>query len=187
MELQAYYAQSGLDYSTYYDKMYEVLFFLILKQCFACLIFKHLLLSEHKSYYQLLKLLPQGHPLWKGFIYLRITRLDLKSVKLLDFDANQGKMYELISVEMEVTHQYLCSGKHCNLLWWYWQQDKTHYACNASEEGKEAGLPMRDSKAKLSCQTSPPSHKRLRMTAYFCLLFGACSCTKEERQRQQPV
>lgn len=38
-------------------------FFLILKQCFACLIFKHLLLSEHKSYYQLLKLLPQGHPL----------------------------------------------------------------------------------------------------------------------------
>lgn len=24
------------------------------------------------------------------------------------------------------------------------------------------------------------------MTAYFCLLFGARSCTKEERQRQQP-
>lgn len=28
---------------------------------FPCLIFKHLLLPEHKSYYQLFKLLPQGH------------------------------------------------------------------------------------------------------------------------------
>lgn len=27
MELQAYYAQSGLDYSTYYDKIYEGFFF----------------------------------------------------------------------------------------------------------------------------------------------------------------
>lgn len=137
----------------------------MLKQCFACLIFKLLLLSEHKSY-QLLKLLPQGHPqqylplcyqflktIFGRVLYLRITRLDLKSVKLLDFDANQGKMYELISAEMKITHQHLCSEKHRNLLQWYWQQDKTHYMCNASEEGKEAWLPMRDSKAKLSCQT----------------------------------
>lgn len=100
----------------------------MLKQCFACLIFKLLLLSEHKSY-QLLKLLPQGHPqqylplcyqflktIFGRVFYLRITRLDLKSVKLLDFDANQGKMYELISAEMKITHQHLCSEKHRNLL-----------------------------------------------------------------------
>jgi len=118
--------------------------------------------------------------------------LELTSVKLLDFDANWGKMHELISAEIKISHQYLYSQKHYNLLWWYWQQDKTHYTCNASEEGKEAGLPMRDSKAKLSCQTTSPSHKRLSMTALLLFiirsgLFGAWSCTTEEGQRQQPV
>lgn len=128
----------------------------------------------------------------KGFIYLPIASLDLKSVKLLDFDANWGEMYEFISAEMKITHQYLYSEKHCNLLWWYWQEDKTHYTRNASEEGKEVGFPMRDSKAKLSCQTTSPSRKRLRMTALFLFiirsaLFGAWSCTREEGQRKQPV
>lgn len=55
-----------------------------------------------------------------------------------------------------MTHQYLYSEKHCNPLWWYWQQDKTHYTCNASEKGKEVGLSMRDGKAKLSEYSSIP-------------------------------
>lgn len=92
---------------------------------------------------------------------------------------------------MKITHQYLYLGKHGNLLWWYWQQDKTHYTCNASEEGKAAGLPMRDGKTKLSCQPTSPSRKRLRMTALFWFIiwsafFGAWSCTREEGQRKQP-
>lgn len=101
-------------------------------------------------------------------------------------------MYELISVEMKMTHQYLYSEKHCNLLWWYWQQDKTHYTCNASEEGKEAGLSMRDGKGKLSCQSSPPSHKRLRVTAILLFIvqsafYCARSCTITEGQGRWSV
>lgn len=146
--------------------------------------FKHLLL-DHKSCYQLFKLLPQGQlqqdlPLcyqlqetvFRRVLYiyqLQVWTLNQSSYLILIQTGE--KMYELISVEMKITHQYLYLEKHCNLFWWYWQQDKTHYTCNASEEGKEVGLPMRDGKAKLSCQATSPFRKRLRMTALFLFIF----------------
>lgn len=51
---------------------------------------------------------------------------------------------------------------------------------------------MKDSKAKLRCQATSPSHKMLRMTALFLFitraaLFGAWSCMREEGQGKQPV
>lgn len=93
---------------------------------------------------------------------------------------------------MKMTHQYLYSEKHCNLLWWYWQQNRTHYTCNASEEGKEVGLSMRDGKAKLSCQSTPPSLKRLRVTATLLFIvqsafYSAQSCRTAEGQRRWSV